>query len=198
MAVLVGSFCGLAHILVPMVLGAEFVAAIPLAIALTAHLIINVGVSPLFGLQLALGYVKIPGIVTLILGVCNVTLGVMLAGIYGLGAMGIALAGCAVLTLKNAVFTPWYAARMCGCSAWPFVRESATGVLLGGIIYASARWTAFVIGPDGWLRLILVACAVMGVSLIATLPITLALLRPVIPKGDSSAVHAEARRSPFC
>ena len=177
-ALLVGVFCGMAHNILAVWLGKDFASAAPVAMVLTAHLIVNLGVLPLFGLQLAMGGVRWPGIVTLVLGVMNVLLGITLAGPLGLGLMGVALSGCIVLTLKNVVFTPWYAARLCGLPPWPFLKELGLGLLMGGVIFLIARSTALLFHPESWGRLILCLLTAGLLSLLPLAPIALRVVRP--------------------
>lgn len=115
--------------------------------ALVGHLALNLSVLPLFSLQLAKNRVRLPGIVTLVTGFVNVALAVALAPRLANG-VGIALAGALVLTMKNALFTPLYAAHIQGVPKSTYFRElgrivGLVSVFTGAsIMIARAGWSA--------------------------------------------------------
>ena len=110
MALPVGLACGFARPLLTLWLGPEFGGVAPLVVLMLVHLSVNVAVVPLFGVNTAMNKVMWPGIVTCALGLVNLGLAILLAGQFGWGMYGVAAAGAIVLTAKNAVFTPMYAA----------------------------------------------------------------------------------------
>ncbi len=120
-----GLVCGLSGPVLRLWLGEAFAPLAPLLSLMTAHLCLNLPVMPLFGLQTAANRVRLPAAVTCVLGAASVTLAVVLAGRCGLGVYGIALASAIVLTAKNALFTPAYAARIVGAPTLTFAREMA-------------------------------------------------------------------------
>jgi len=65
---------------------------------------------PLYAVPLAANRVKVPGLVTLGVGVLNLGLALLLAGALGWGLYGIAAAGAISLTFRHLVFTPIYGA----------------------------------------------------------------------------------------
>jgi O-antigen/teichoic acid export membrane protein len=134
MALPIGLICGLAQPLLELWLGPEFVPLAGLLVVSTAHLAINLAVLPLFSINMALNKVKLPGIVTLVMGIGNVILAVLFVRL-GWGALGIATAGAIMLTLKNALFTPIYAASIQKLPWWTFIRT-----LFPIIIAAVSRW----------------------------------------------------------
>jgi len=168
-AAMVGIFCGLAPQILHIWLGAAFAPLSPLALLMTAHLIVNLGVLPLFGVQLALGGVKWPGIVTLVLGLVNILLGITLAGPLKLGLMGVALAGCIVLTAKNLIFSPWYVARLCRSTPWPFLQEQGIGLLMGAAVFLVSKGAAILLHPAsmGRLGLTLLLASVLSAVVLA-------------------------------
>jgi len=109
MALPIGLLCGFAEPLLGLWLGPEFRSLAWILVVLTAHLSINLAVLPLFGINIAFNKVRIPGLVTLVMGVCNVGLAIAFVKM-GWGVIGIAAAGAFVLTAKNALFTPAYTA----------------------------------------------------------------------------------------
>jgi len=138
---------GLAADLLRIWLGPAFVPMAPVLAVLVGHLVVNLAVLPLFSLQLTKNAVKIPGLVTLACGVVNVFLAVALATAFPNG-LGIAMAGALVLTAKNAIFTPLYAARVQGVGPMTYVRELPMPVLLTAAFWALAHFASL----QGWSR----------------------------------------------
>lgn len=116
--------CGFSKPLLRLWLGPDFEIHAPLLMLMTFPLSINLGVMPLFSIQLATNRVEWPGIVTCIMGVGNLGLALLLAGSMGWGMYGVAAAGAIMLTAKNAIFTPLYGARILGVGLRTFQKES--------------------------------------------------------------------------
>jgi O-antigen/teichoic acid export membrane protein len=129
MALPIGLMCGLAPQLLTVWVGAEFAFLWPLIVLLTIHLAVNLAVVPLFSINVAYNRVRVPGLVTFFMGIGNLGLAIMIPLFTGLGYYGVALAGAIVLTLKNTVFTPWYATRILGISAHTFTRSMLPGIV---------------------------------------------------------------------
>lgn len=127
MALPIGYICGFAPQLLTLWVGPEFVKLSPLMILMLSHLVINLPVMPLFAINVAYNKVKLPGIVTLFMGIGNLLLAVMIPYITGWNYYGVALAGAIMLTLKNAFFTPWNASKVLGIST-TFVKSMLPGV----------------------------------------------------------------------
>ena len=98
--------CGFSEPLLRLYPGPEFSGFGPLLFLMAAHLCINVAVLPLLGLQLAANRVKTLALVTIVMGLANLGLALLLAGPAGWGLYGIAAAGAIMLTAKNVCFTP--------------------------------------------------------------------------------------------
>lgn len=112
LALPVGLVCGCAPQLLTVWVGGQFAFLAPLMILLTCHMALNSAVLPLLSINISLNKVKIPGIVTLILGCLNVILALVIPVLTGWGYYGVALAGVICFTLKNTLFIPWYSARI--------------------------------------------------------------------------------------
>ena len=95
MALPVGLVAGLAQPLLRVWLGPDFVGLSTLLILMVLPLSVNLAVLPLYSLQVAYNRVKIPGIVSVILGVVNLILAVWWVhwGSFGLG-VAVASARC--------------------------------------------------------------------------------------------------------
>lgn len=156
----IGLICGFAPQLLLVWVGPDFIMLAPLMILLTAHLVINLAVLPLFAINVAHNKVQIPGLVTFFMGIGNFILAFALSLYTGLGYYGVALAGAIVLTLKNAIFTPWYASRILNISPHAFSRSMIPGILATILIALLAT------GIDGFIQITtLTSLMIAGVCL---------------------------------
>jgi membrane protein EpsK len=112
MALPIGLVCGLSVPLLEAWLGPKFVDLAWLMSLMTVHLAVTIAVYPLFGIQQATNRVRVPAIVTLVMGAGNLGLAILLAGPMRLGLYGVAAAGAIALSAKNLIFTPLYAAHI--------------------------------------------------------------------------------------
>jgi membrane protein EpsK len=96
---------------------------------MSLHLCVNLSMYPLYAVPLAANRVKVPGLVTLLIGVGNLLLALLLAGVFGWGLNGLAAAGVLMLTVRHLLFTPLYAARILNRSYGTFFREVVPIVL---------------------------------------------------------------------
>lgn len=138
MALPIGLVCGFAPQLLTVWVGSEFTNLAPLMVLLTVHLSINLAVFPIFSINVVHNKVRIPGILTLVMGLGNIALAVALPLLTGWGYYGVAAAGAIVLTLKNAFFTPWYAARVLGIDVHIFARSILPGIAATILVGISA------------------------------------------------------------
>lgn len=144
MALPIGYICGFAPQLLSLWVGPEFAKLSPLMLLMLFHLVINLAVMPLFSINVAYNKVRLPGIVTLFMGIGNFLLAITLPHITGWNYYGVALAGAIMLTLKNAFFTPWYATKVLGISRTTFVNSVIPGIfamiITAGISYTIAHY----------------------------------------------------------
>ena len=150
---LVGIFCGSAREILSIWLGKEFAELAPVAIMLTAYLVITLGIMPSWNAVLAVGKVKVPAVVTLIMGIGNVLLAIILASKMGL--VGIALSGGVMLTLRNVIFTPWYIARTCKTNFLEFWEKLGPGTILGCATYSISLYCNNIMLPTSMTMLLL-------------------------------------------
>ena len=160
MALPIGLVCGLAPSLLTVWVGEEFVFLAPLMILLTGHLAVNLAVLPLFPINVAYNRVRVPGIVTFFMGIGNFGLAVALPLLTGLGYYGVAVAAAIVLTLKNALFTPWYATRVLGVGVHTFTRSMLPGIVATALTGVAAATLAAVLSLPN-----LATLAVAGVAI---------------------------------
>jgi len=134
MALPIGLICGFAPQILTVWLGEEFAFLGPLMTLLTVHLTVNLAVLPLFSINVAYNQVRLPGIVTFFMGIGNFVLAIALVLFTGLGYFGVALASAIMLTLKNALFTPWYATRILNVGIHTFIRSMLPGIIATAFI----------------------------------------------------------------
>lgn len=106
----VGLVCGFAQPLLQLWLGPTFGGFAPLLCLMAIPVCLTLAMYPLYAVPLAANRVKVPGLVTLAIGMFNVALALLLAKGLGWGLYGIAAAGAFSRMLRNFVFAPLYGA----------------------------------------------------------------------------------------
>lgn len=106
--------CGLAGALLSVWLGPDFAQYKWLLILNAIYLIFVLSIMPLNHIFTAVNKLKVPAIVTILLGILNLILAIILSGYTSLGLYGILIAGATALTLKNFIFVPLYSAYVTG------------------------------------------------------------------------------------
>lgn len=143
MALPIGLLCGFAPQILTVWVGVQYAFLAPLMILLTLPLVVNLAIFPLISIRIAYNQVKIPGLVSLFSGMGNFVLAVILSLFTGLGYYGVAAAGAIVLTLTNAVFNPWYTARILKVRMYTFVSSmvpgffATLGIIATALIFSS-------------------------------------------------------------
>lgn len=158
LALPVGLICGLGEPMLVRWLGAEYAHLGPLLALMVFHLGVNVAVYPIFTVQAAANRVRMPAIVTCVMGAGNALLAVALT--HALGMYGVALAGAVMLTAKNVIFSPLYAARILGCRWHEFFGDILKVLALSSAVTALAFGVTRLVTLTTWSRL-----AVAGVAL---------------------------------
>lgn len=138
----IGLIGGFAKPLLTMWLGPEYADLSWLVVVMVSHLCINLAVVPLFPIQVSTNHVRLPGIMTLVMGMVNAFLAVALALWSGWGYMSIAIAGAIVLTTKNAIFTPLYNAHILRVPWWTFQISLVKSTLAWFGVFLLSYWAA--------------------------------------------------------
>ncbi len=157
MALPIGFICGFAPQILTIWVGEKYAYLAPLMILMVFHLAINLSVMPLFSINVAYNKIRVPGIVTLLMGGMNISLAILLPLLAGWGFYGVAVAGAIVLTLKNAVFTPWYASKVMNIKilafAWPMLPGitstiiiAIVGLIIGAFLPVTSLTTLVITG----------------------------------------------------
>ncbi len=125
-----GLICGLANPILTRWLGPSFADLSPLVWLLVGPWQISISVKPMYSMFRGFDKVKVPGIVTLIGGIVNVCLSIVLVCFTELGIYGVALALLICLASKNLLFTPVYAAVITGCPPMTFIKDIIPGIVM--------------------------------------------------------------------
>lgn len=184
----VGVVAGFAAPLLAVWLGPDFVKLTPVLVALVLPLSLNLSVVPLFGVNVSYGKLAWPGIMTLVAGVINIGLSVAWSHTWPLG-LGVALGTAVALTTKNALFTPWYAAKLQRAPLRSYFSAMVPGVLAALVVFGSS-WglsrIAFVSTLPG---LVLAGFAVSGVFCVLVWTL-------VLSHSDKETLRQAVRRQP--
>lgn len=148
--------------------GAEFSYLSTLFIMLIFHLGINLSVLPLYSITNAYKKVKIPGLVTIGLGIINVLLAIYFLKYTNLDLMGVALAGFIVLTFKNIFFAPIYTAKVLELKWTYFIKYSLTSIIVLLFSYIIGKQYSNFFCVDKWSDLIIALLICGMLSLIIT------------------------------
>ena len=125
----IGLICGFAPQILSLWVGPEFSKLAPLMWILIGHLAINMSVLPLFPINVAFNKVRIPALVTVIMGIGNLLLAIALPMITGWEYYGVAIAGAIVLTVRHIFFVPYYATKILRISKNTFSSSIFLGLL---------------------------------------------------------------------
>lgn len=187
--------CGFSEQLLGLWLGPSFESLGPLLALLCIHLCINMAINPLLGLQLATNRMKVPAIVTVVMGMGNFGLALLLAGPMGWGLYGIAAAGAIMLTLKNVFFTPVFAAYILKQPLAVFVRGLVPIVAVTLVAIGMCRLLALQVPLSSWLHLFGAGLVVSVIYCSAVLMFMLddeekSMLKKYIPRGTQATESA--------
>ncbi len=160
LALPIGIICGFAYPFLHIWLGQEYTQYVPLLWLIIIPLIINLGIQPLYSISIACNKVKLPGIVTLVLGLVNVLLAIILAKTTNLGLYAIALASAIVLTLKNIIFIAIYSAHIININRLTFLKPVFTGLILTIAIFIVSFALEHFVNIQSWFSLLIYSCLV--------------------------------------
>ncbi|MFH2739850.1 hypothetical protein [Enterobacter hormaechei] len=93
-------------------LGPEYTHLSYLIFIVTLPLIINLGTLPILSINIAVKKIQIPAIVNCLLAIVGIVTSIILFRNSTLGYYAIAICYVITLTIKNAIFIPWYATKI--------------------------------------------------------------------------------------
>ena len=128
LALPVGLLCGFSRPLLATWLGPPFQDLNVLLVFVVAHLSLNLSALPMRHVHNAYNKVRQPGVATLLTGVANLGLSILLAIWGGWGAIGVAVAGAVVWTAQNILYVPIYTAHIMKLPWWTFLPRRRPGV----------------------------------------------------------------------
>jgi O-antigen/teichoic acid export membrane protein len=148
-----GLLCGFSRPFLSAWLGPSFQHLDILLVLLVFHLSTNLSITPLGYVENAYNRVRWPGIITVLTGVVNLGLAILVAWWGKWGVYGVALVAAISTTLRSVLFMPLYNAYIMRLRWWvffPSLSASAIGTLIVSVMaYAAASlWM-----PTGWLAL---------------------------------------------
>lgn len=171
--------------------GASFAHLSSLLWILLVPLTIIVAFRPLILSYAAYNKVRVPAIVTIIAGILNLILAVILTYFYGFGEYGIAFAFIFALLLRNVVFVPWYAARVQGVPPAVFFKPVIPSVLAFAVlIFIGLSVGSIVTIPASLLYILLISGGISVIYFIIVTRVILTimereLIRSILPPGLS-------------
>ncbi|MDV4343029.1 oligosaccharide flippase family protein [Methanoculleus sp. YWC-01] len=188
MALPAGLICGFAPQLLTVWVGAEHANLAPLMVLLTAHLAVNMSVQPLFAVNVAHNKVRIPGIVTTLLGIANLILAIAIPLVTGWGYYGVAVAGVLILTFRHTLFIPWYVSRLLNIRMAVYLKSLVPGALAVLFIGGAAAGIAILNPLPSLFTLIIAGTVIMFVYGIVVLgfglsPVEKQLFESYLPQG---------------
>jgi membrane protein EpsK len=130
----IGLLCGLSTPILKRWLGAELADMAPLIWLLNGPFLVSVSYVSIMSVFRGLNKVKVPALVTVLSGIVNVIMSVLLVYYTNLGLYGVSLAILVSLTVKNLFFTPVYAASIMDQPKLLFIRELVPGFVMTAFI----------------------------------------------------------------
>lgn len=147
-------------------LGNDFVKLHWLFVILISHLGINLSVLPLFPISNAYKKVKIPGVVTIMLGLLNAILAFSFLKYTSLGLYGVALSSLIVLTLKSLAFAAPYTAYILGLKKTYFIKSMIPAVFVFASVYLFGLAINTMYSINSWAELItsIITCSIFSLA----------------------------------
>lgn len=160
-------------------------------VVLILPLSINMSYLPLSHVALAANKVKALGISQLVAGIANVALAILLA--QNLGAVGIALSGAIVLTSRNLIFTPIYAAWLLRQRWYTFHKDLGTQVGAVAAFFLLSSGASLFIQPS---TLVTLAALGSACGAVCVLLVWRVFLSAAEREEVAAAVYKKLRKRP--
>lgn len=156
MAIPIGIVCTLSEEILLIWIGKDFTHLGELMFLSIIPLVINLSILPLFAINVSYNKVKIPALVSLFLGILNILLMILSIKYTNSGMYGILVISAVVLTVKNAIFTPLYAASILNISKMTFIYSQLTIVLFFFFVFIITDLLTFFIKNENLWTLLLI------------------------------------------
>ncbi|MDD5130137.1 MAG: oligosaccharide flippase family protein [Candidatus Omnitrophica bacterium] len=175
LALPVGLICGFASSLLTVWVGPSFAGLAPLMCILIGHLVFSLAILPVFAIQVTFNKVRIPAIVTFVIGVCQVVLAVFFVRVFNWGFYGIALAAVLSYLLRNIGFSLIYVAKILKIDIYACFVSLAPGIISMLVVAAASFFLEQVLRPGTWLVLL---CCGISIALMYLYVIVKFILNP--------------------
>jgi membrane protein EpsK len=166
-AIPIGLIMGFASPLLSLWVGVEYVELKELLWLIVGPLVINLAVLPLFSVNTAFNKVKIPALLSILFGIVNFGLAILLSVNFELKLYGIALASAIVLTVKNTIFIPIYSAYILGLKKNYFLVQLIPGFLMLLTVLFFSFTVEMMTKLNTWLEFLCYTFLVLLLSLIS-------------------------------
>lgn len=151
----------------------------------TMFVMIGIGaISPAYPLTLVYLRVKVPGLITFVIGIVNVVLTVLVITFTDLGLVGVGLMWSATMFVKNCIINPWYIARVSGMGRFELHKSLAFGfasyfllLVLYGLVDAALDI------PVSWFWMVLLGVVLLAVH-------TVLIYRVALSKSEREVVNS--------
>ncbi|GEP89247.1 Membrane protein involved in the export of O-antigen and teichoic acid [Chitinophaga terrae (ex Kim and Jung 2007)] len=160
LAIPIGIVVAYSDVILKLWVGSHFVKFYPLMILLTGHLIFNLAVLPILSINSVYNKVKIPGLTSFVCGVFNLVIGIAVIKLFDWGIYSVAIVSAVLLTLKNLVFTPTYAAKTLGQPAWLYYPSIMRGTALFIWVLILSWGARHLVVPGSWFSLFMWAIVI--------------------------------------
>ncbi|MCA0756489.1 MATE family efflux transporter [Paenibacillus sp. N4] len=147
--------CGLSSALLNVWLGEEFETYNWLLVLNSIYLVFVLSVMPLNHIFTAVNRLKLPAIVTIILGITNLILAYLLSGPVGLGLYGIVIASASSLCVKNLIFTPLYSSFVTGQAFYKYYKGIIQPIIGAAFAVIVSIIIKFCYNISNWMDLII-------------------------------------------
>jgi len=134
MALFIGGMCGFSKPLLERWLGPSFAELNPLLWLLAFPQAIFLAINPLYNINRGMNKVSVPAIATVIGGVLNLVLSILLVKYTTLGLYGVAIATVFSYAVRCIFFTPIYTALILGQSATSFIKKVVPGLITSVVV----------------------------------------------------------------
>lgn len=116
-------------------LGPEYTHLSYLIFIVTLPLIINLGTLPILSINIAVKKIQIPAIINCLLAIIGIVASIILFKNSTLGYYAIAICYMITLTIKNAIFIPWYATKILNKPRYVFFKTHLITLVFSSALF---------------------------------------------------------------
>ena len=165
LAIPISILCVFSSSILRLWLGESFAPMAPLMVIMLCHLTINIGITPLFSTRTALNKVRVPALVSVTMGIVNLSLAILFTKYLSWGIYGVAIAGALTLTFLNAFWNPIYIASLLRQPWHTFLKSMVSGLFVLAILTVVGIGIKHFVRPASWLQLVTVSIIMAFIGL---------------------------------